>query len=102
ALLPWDLQCPGRAVPVPARVHAMDQLSAWQPVLALPVDRGRLAARAVGTAHRRHRLAGPPPGGLNRPSHGTGCPFGYSAITPRRRTHPMAPSALNRAQRRDV
>ena len=32
-----------------------------QPLLAVPVDRGRLAARLVGAAHRRHRLAGPPP-----------------------------------------
>ena len=37
-----------RAVPLPARLHAVDQLSAGQPVLAIPVDRGRLAARAVG------------------------------------------------------
>ena len=46
---------------VPARLHAVEQLSARQPVLALPVDRRRLAARAVGAAHRRHCLAGPPP-----------------------------------------
>ena len=54
------------AVPRPARLHAMDQLPAGQPVLAIPVDRGRLAARAVGAAHRRDRLAGPPPRGLSR------------------------------------
>ena len=42
-----------RAVPLPARLHAMDQLSARQPVLALPVGRGRLAARAIAAAHRR-------------------------------------------------
>ena len=54
------------AVPGPARVHAVDQLPAGQPVLALPVDRGRLAARAVGAAARRDRVAGPPPGGLTR------------------------------------
>ena len=53
-----------RAVPLPARLHAVDQLPAGQPVLAVPVDRGRLAARAVGAAHRRDRLAGPPPRGL--------------------------------------
>jgi ABC-type Fe3+/spermidine/putrescine transport system ATPase subunit len=29
--------------------------------LGLPVDRGRLAGRAVGAAHSRHSLAGPPP-----------------------------------------
>ena len=52
---------PVRAVPRPARLHAVDQLPAGQPVLALPVDRGRLAARAVGAAHRRDHLAGPPP-----------------------------------------
>ena len=39
-------------------------LSARQPVLAVPVDRGRLAARAVGAADRRDRVAGPPPGDL--------------------------------------
>src|ERR1022692_1202094 len=44
----------------------MDELSAGQPVLAIPVDRGRLAARAGSAAHRRDRLAGPPPGDLNR------------------------------------
>ena len=44
----------------PARLHAVDQLPAGQPVLGVPVDRGRLAARAVGAAHRRDRLAGPP------------------------------------------
>ena len=40
-------------VPLPARLHAMDQLPAGQPVLAIPVDRGRLAARPVSAAHRR-------------------------------------------------
>jgi len=36
-----------RAVPRPARIHAVDELPARQPVLALPVDRGRLAALSV-------------------------------------------------------
>src|SRR5438034_1196351 len=45
----------------------MDQLPARQPVLALPMDRGRLAARAVGAPHRRDRLAGGSPGDLSRP-----------------------------------
>ena len=36
-------------------------LPAGQSLLAVPVDRGRLAARLVGAAHRRGRLAGPPP-----------------------------------------
>ena len=49
------------AVPRPARLHAVDHLPAGRPVLAVPVDRGRLAARAVGAAHRRDRLARPPP-----------------------------------------
>jgi len=40
---------------------AVDAVSAGQQVLAVPVDRARLAARPVGAAHRRHRLAGPPP-----------------------------------------
>ena len=53
-------------VPRPARVHHVDDLPAGEPVLAVPVDRGRLAARAVGAAHRRHRLAGPPPRRLSR------------------------------------
>ncbi|MFI5062808.1 MAG: ABC transporter permease subunit [Streptosporangiales bacterium] len=64
AALRWPLlrDALARAAPRPARLHALDQLPAWQPVLALPVDRGRLAARAVRAAHRRDRLAGPPPG----------------------------------------
>jgi hypothetical protein len=37
-----------------------------KPVLDVPVDRGRLAARAVSAAHRHNRLAGSPPGGLNQ------------------------------------
>jgi ABC-2 family transporter len=53
-----------RGVPYPARLHAVDRLSARQPVLGVPVDRGRLAARAVGAADRRDRVAGPPPGDL--------------------------------------
>ena len=53
------------AVLRPARLHAVDQLPAGQPVLGVPVDRGRLAARPVGAAHRRDRVAGPPPRGLN-------------------------------------
>ena len=35
-----------------------DQVSNGQPVLAVPVDRGRLAAWAVGAAHRRDRVGG--------------------------------------------
>src|ERR1700730_9431979 len=50
----------------PARLHAMDQLPAGQPLLAVPVDRGRLAARVVGAACRRDRLACPSPRGLQR------------------------------------
>ena len=42
------------------------QLPAGQPLLASPVDRGRRAARAVSTAHRSDRLAGPPSRGLKR------------------------------------
>jgi hypothetical protein len=49
-----------RAVPRSARVQDVDQLPAGQPVLALPVDRGGLAARTVRAAHRRNHLAGPP------------------------------------------
>ena len=48
------------------RLHPMGRLPAGQPLLAVPVDRGRLAARTVGAPHRRDRLAGPPPGGLTR------------------------------------
>jgi hypothetical protein len=66
--LPRDARARPRA-PRPARLHPLDQLPARQPVLALPVDRRRLAARAVGAAHRRHRLAGPPPRRLIRPWH---------------------------------
>src|SRR5579862_4233483 len=53
-----------RGVPVPPRVHAVDELPAGHPVLALPVDRGQLAGRAVSAPHRRDRLARPPPGRL--------------------------------------
>jgi ABC-2 family transporter len=67
AALPFCQCLLPRAVPHPARLHAVEQLSARQPVLAVPVDRGRLAARIVDAAHRRHRLAGPPPRGLTRP-----------------------------------
>lgn len=42
------------------------RLPASQPLLAVPVDPGRLVARAVGPAHRRDHLAGPPSGGLKR------------------------------------
>jgi hypothetical protein len=44
----------------------MDQLPAGQPVLGIPVDRERMAARAVSAAHRRDGLAGPPPRRLSR------------------------------------
>ncbi len=57
-----------RAVPRPARLLAVDQLPAGQPVLALPVDRGRLAARAVCAAHRGNDLAGPAPRHLTHPA----------------------------------
>ncbi len=60
-----SLQAPhltSRELPLPARLHAGDQLSAGQPVLDVPVDRGRLAARPVGAAHRHHGVARPPRG----------------------------------------
>ena len=47
-------------------VHRVDQMDPAQPLLADAVHRGRLAARPRGRAHRRDRLAGPPPGGLDR------------------------------------
>jgi hypothetical protein len=37
----------------------------WVISLALPADRGRLAARALAPAHRGDHLAGPPPGRLS-------------------------------------
>jgi GntR family transcriptional regulator len=40
-----------------------------QPVLAAPVRRGWLAARALRDPGGRDRLAGPPPRSLNRPGH---------------------------------
>lgn len=49
----------------PARLHVLDQLPASQPVLGVPVDRRRLAARAVRAADCRDRLAGPPTRCLN-------------------------------------
>src|SRR5215469_5736070 len=48
----------------------MDAVSARQPVLAVSVDRERLAAGAVGVAHCRDRLAGPPPRGLSHDTRG--------------------------------
>ncbi|MBV9451543.1 MAG: hypothetical protein JO345_37220 [Streptosporangiaceae bacterium] len=47
----------------------------------VPVDRGRLAARPVPAAHRRHRLAGPPPRRLIRPAYGAEPPSGV--VSPR-------------------
>ena len=44
-----------------SRRHAVVALHTGQPVLADAVHRGRLAAGALGAAHRGHRLAGPPP-----------------------------------------
>ena len=67
-----DLRTLARAVPHPARLHGVDQLPAGQPVLALPVDRRRLAVGTVGAAHRRDRLACPPPGDLTQRRHATG------------------------------
>src|ERR1022692_1222934 len=55
-----------RASPGPVTGLVMPGKGLSQPVLAVPVDRGRLAARAVGAAHRRDRLAGPSPGDPNR------------------------------------
>jgi len=56
-------------LPAPSRLRLcpLDELSAGQPVLGVPVDRGRLVARTVGAAHQRYRLAGPPPGRLTVP-----------------------------------
>lgn len=47
------------------------RLPASQPLLAVPEDPGQLGARAVGPAHRRDHLAGPPSGGLK---HSGGSP----------------------------
>src|SRR5579875_132576 len=55
------------AVPCPARVPSVGQLPAGQPVLALPVDRGGLAASAVGAAHRSNYVAGPEAAALPPP-----------------------------------
>ena len=52
-----------RRLPRPARLHAMDQIPAGQPVLAIPVDRSGLASGTLGHPHRARRLADP------RPSH---------------------------------
>ena len=54
------------AVPHPTRLHPMGQLRAGQPLLAVPMDRGGLVARAVAAAHRRNRLARPPSSSMNR------------------------------------
>ena len=68
--VPANWPVPGKlepcAVPHPARLYATDDLPARQPVLAVPVDRGQLGARAVPTPHSRDRLAGPPARGPKR------------------------------------
>ena len=62
-------------MPDSTRLHVLDQLPAGQPVLAVPVDRGRLAPRAVGLAHRRDRLARPSPCGLKFVIRRTPAPY---------------------------
>jgi hypothetical protein len=44
------------------------QLPTRQPILALPMVRNRLAARAVNRTDRRHRVAGPCAGNLDHPN----------------------------------
>ena len=56
------------AVPPPPRLHPIPELPAGQPVLALPVDRGRLAVRTVPSPDGNGRLASPPSSGLNASS----------------------------------
>ena len=69
----WDSEIRHRvAVPRPSRVHAVDHLPAGQPILAIPVDRGGLAARPVGAVHRPDRVARPPPGSLSVMSRARG------------------------------
>ena len=48
------------AVSDPSRLHAIDDVSAGRQLLALPMDRGRLAAHALGGSRRHGDLAGPP------------------------------------------
>jgi hypothetical protein len=78
-LVPGRQRQPG-TVPRPARLHADDELSAGQPVLDVPVHRRRLAVRALPAAHRRDRMAGPPPRrlrrGLRRPALRAATPAG--------------------------
>jgi hypothetical protein len=50
--------------PSPARDHPVVELPAAEPLLTVPGDRGRRAARAGGAADRRDHLAGPPQGRL--------------------------------------
>ena len=52
------------AVPHSPRLYPVVELPAGQPVLAIPMDRGRLAARSLTTSHDRGRPAGPPPSSL--------------------------------------
>lgn len=75
----------GLAIPVlrPARLHAVDLVPAGQSVLAIPMDRGRLAARAHDPAYRCSRVAGPPSGGLNamiQEPAATQMPQGYGRV----------------------
>ena len=53
------------AVPHAARLQAVDQLPAGQPVLAVPVHRSGMAPRALRAPDRSDDLARPPAAGLN-------------------------------------
>jgi len=62
-ILPAMVACHARRIPRPRRGDLVlpAQPLPGQHVLAHAVLRGRLAPDPVGAAHRRHRLAGPPP-----------------------------------------
>src|SRR3981081_1004590 len=68
----------------------MGQLPAGQPLLAVPVDRGRLAARVVGAACRRDHLACSSPRPPERPAAGP-----PPVLTPRPLTRPAVESPLS-------
>jgi ABC-type sugar transport system ATPase subunit len=61
-LVRWKRE-PG-ALPAPPRLQPAGHVPAGQPALAIPMDRGRLAAGALPAPHGRGGLAGLPASGL--------------------------------------
>ena len=82
---------PGRAVGA-ARIHRLGDLPAGEPVLALPADRGRLAAGARPAAGGGHRLAGPRNPGNRSARRAAGATRVSWRVQPQLRTCPHQPT----------